>query len=201
MNETFREIVVATNNRDKISEISQILGDLPISLILPADLKDPPVVEEDGDTFEENAKKKALALATTYNMIAIADDSGICVDALNGRPGVLSARYGGEGINDRERYLLLLREMEGVPADQRTARFVCVICLAAPDGNCVSFRGECEGKITSSPQGEGGFGYDPVFYYEPAGKTFGRMEVAEKNLVSHRRRALNKLKDYLESCD
>jgi XTP/dITP diphosphohydrolase len=199
MDESVSEILVATGNKGKISEIAQILEDLPIRLISLADMDDPPDLIEDGDTFEQNAEKKAWTVAKRFNIVSMADDSGICVDALQGGPGVFSARYGGEGLDDEKRRIHLLREMAHIPETERTARFVCVICLAWPDGRTIFFRGECEGVIVFEPKGEGGFGYDPVFYYEPAQKTFAEMAPEEKNLVSHRYRALQKMKECLES--
>lgn len=197
MTKSSKKILVATNNKNKIKEIAKILEGTKIEPVSLAELEErPPDVVEDGATFEENAEKKAREMANMFNMLTMADDSGICVDALDGGPGVLSARYGPEGLDDRSRYLHLLEEIKGVPDHNRQARFVCVICLAEPNGQALFFRGECEGIITREPQGEGGFGYDPIFYHEPSKKTFGQMSQEEKNKVSHRAEALKKLKEF-----
>lgn len=192
-------ILLATGNQGKVKEIQDLLSDSALRVMSLSDISDPPAVVEDGDTFEENARKKARALAEFSGMPTLADDSGLCVDALDGRPGVHSARYAGERSSDEEKYLKLLAEMESVPDEQRTARFVCVLLLAWPDGTENVFRGECEGLITREPHGRSGFGYDPVFYYEPAGCTFAELDRSEKNRVSHRGRALQQFLQFVRS--
>ncbi len=189
-------IVVATRNPGKVDELRELLADAGIEVISLEEAGVGPDVElpEPGRSFAENAAAKALAAARLSGLPALADDSGLCVEALGGRPGVMSARYGGEGLSDAERNQLLLRELEGVPSHQRAAQFVCVIALAFPDGEVHLFEGRCRGLITEVPRGSGGFGYDPVFYYPPAGMTFAEMSREEKNRVSHRGRALARLK-------
>jgi XTP/dITP diphosphohydrolase len=156
-----------------------------------------PEVVEDGETFEENALKKARVMAYSTGIVTLADDSGLCVDALDGRPGVHSARYAGDNASDEEKYLRVLEEMEGVPDSGRSARFVCALALVAPDGDEKLFRGVCEGRITREPRGSSGFGYDPIFYFEEAGCTFAEMDRESKNRVSHRGRALRQFADFL----
>ena len=191
------EILLATNNLGKVKEMKNILSDLGVEVF---SLKDKGIsieVEEDGTTFEENSMKKACEVCKASNMICVADDSGLEVDYLNGAPGVYSARYGGEGISDTDRYKILLKELEQVEQEKRTARFVSVISIVYPDGEKYYVRGECEGYITTEAKGEGGFGYDPVFYSIDLNKTFGEATSDEKNKVSHRARALELLKRYL----
>jgi XTP/dITP diphosphohydrolase len=192
------KILIATANQGKVNEIRDLVTDLPIVFLSLADVKNPPDVVEDESTFEGNALKKARALAQATGMVTLADDSGLCVDALDGRPGVLSARYAGEGKTDAEKCLHLLKEMEPVPDDQRTARFTCVIALVTPSGEQHLFRGACEGRITRELHGTAGFGYDPIFYFEPADRTFAEMDRQSKNEVSHRGRALRELARFLE---
>ena len=157
-------------------------------------------VEETGTTFEENSRLKAEAVMKESGMPAIADDSGLCVDALNGAPGVYSARYGGEGLDDVGRYRLLLENMKGQMP--RTAKFVSVITCCFPNGDVISARGECPGTIAFAPMGEGGFGYDPVFFIPGLKKTFAQLTPEEKNAISHRGKALElfkaKLEEYLK---
>ena len=191
------EILLATNNLGKVREMKNILSDLDIEVF---SLKDKDIsieVLEDGTTFEENSMKKAYEVCKVSNMICVADDSGLEVDYLNGAPGVYSARYGGENISDADRYKILLKELEQVEQEKRTARFVSVISIVYPNGEKYSVRGECEGLITAEAKGEGGFGYDPVFYSVDLNKTFGEATADEKNKVSHRARALELLKTYL----
>ena len=177
--------------------MKNILSDLDINVF---SLKDKGIsieVEEDGITFEENSIKKAYEVCKVSGMICVADDSGLEVDYLNGAPGVYSARYGGEGISDVDRYKILLKELDQVEHEKRTARFVSVISIVYPNGEKHSVRGECEGYITTEAKGEGGFGYDPVFYSLDLDKTFGEATQQEKNKVSHRAKALEFLKTYL----
>ena len=188
------KIFLATGNKHKIKEIEKIFKMDNVEILSINDGIEIPEVEEDGTTFEENSKKKALEIAKFTNMITIADDSGLCVDALGGAPGVYSARYAGEHGNDLDNNKKLVRELQGI--ENRKARFVCVITLAKPTGETYSFRGEVEGDIIDIPQGTEGFGYDPHFFMKEYGKTLA--EIPEiKNKISHRARALEKLKENL----
>ena len=189
------KIFLATGNKHKIKEIEKIFKMDNVEILSINDGIEIPEVEEDGTTFEENSKKKALEIAKFTNMITIADDSGLCVDALGGAPGVYSARYAGEHGNDLDNNKKLVKELQGI--ENRKARFVCVITLAKPTGETYSFRGEVEGDIIDVPQGTEGFGYDPHFFMKEYGKTLA--EIPEiKNKISHRARALEKLKENLD---
>ena len=189
------KIFLATGNKHKIKEIEKIFKMDNVEILSINDGIEIPEVEEDGTTFEENSKKKALEIAKFTNMITISDDSGLCVDALGGAPGVYSARYAGEHRNDLDNNKKLVKELQGV--ENRKARFVCVITLAKPTGETYSFRGEVEGDIIDVPQGTEGFGYDPHFFMKEYRKTLA--EIPEiKNKISHRARALEKLKENLD---
>lgn len=194
--------VLASHNRKKVAELQSILSDLGVEVVLQSDLGLNLEPEETGDTFEENALIKAKAVMEASGLPAIADDSGLCVDALNGAPGVHTARYGGEGLSDKERYTLLLDTLKRIGAFSRKAQFVSVVTCVFPNGDTLSARGECPGTIAYVPRGEGGFGYDPVFYVPQLKKTFSQLTAEEKNAISHRGNALRafagKLKDYLE---
>ena len=193
------KVVLASKNQHKLVEISKILEKLDIQLVLQSELGVDIDVEETGTTFEENSLQKAMAVMQATGMPALADDSGIAVDALNGEPGVYSARYGfDESLDDWGRLLLLLKNTENVPDGQRQAQFVCVITLVTPDGKVIQTRGEVHGELLRQPAGQGGFGYDPIFYYPPYGKTLAEVSAEEKNEVSHRARALRKLYDKLK---
>ena len=162
--------VLATHNPGKLKEMSDILSHLNIEVVSPAELGITVDVEETGTTFAENAMLKARAICAAAGLPAIADDSGLCVDALNGGPGVYSARYGGdESLDDWGRLQLLLKNMEDVPDGQRQAKFVCVITMVTPEGGLIQARGEIHGELLRAPAGENGFGYDPIFYYPPPG--------------------------------
>lgn len=190
------KMLLATRNRNKIREMREILGELGIEVISQEEAGlnlDP---EENGTTFEENAAIKAKAVAEASGMPAIADDSGLSVDALGGAPGVYSARYGGPGLDDTGRWQLLLENMRG--EKNRACRYVCVICAAFPDGTTISARGECPGILMEAPQGTGGFGYDPVFYMPEYSRTMAEITSEEKNAVSHRAKAIWKFKTELE---
>lgn len=193
------ELVVATRNRKKVEEIRRILEGIPVKLYSLDDFPGCPEVEEDADTFEGNAVKKALAVAGYTGKPAIADDSGLEVYALNGAPGVWSARYAGADADDKKNLEKLLSELRGIEKEERGARFVCVIALASPDGRGETFQGLIEGRIGTEPIGFNGFGYDPVFY--PAGfdRTFAEMSPGEKDALSHRGRALERLRSRLSS--
>ena len=181
------KIIAATKNKNKLREFGEILKGFEI--ISQEDAGVDIDVEETGTTFEENSMLKAKAIFDATGITAIADDSGLCVDVLGGEPGVYSARYGGEGYDDSGRVQLLLKNMQNVPDDKRTARFVCAITLVGADG-VITARGECEGKIDYEPKGENGFGYDPVFFVEKYGKTMAEVSPEEKNAISHRGKAL-----------
>ena len=185
------KVVLASKNKHKLVEISKILEQLDIQLVLQSELGVDIDVEETGTTFEENSFQKAEAVMKATGMPALADDSGIAVDALNGEPGVYSARYGfDDSLDDWGRLLLLLKNTENVPDGQRQAQFVCVITMVMPDGKMIQTRGEVHGELLRQPSGEGGFGYDPIFYYPPFGKTLAEVSAEQKNQVSHRARAL-----------
>ena len=184
-------VVLASKNPHKLREISKITEKFHMELVLQSELGIDLDVEENGSTFEENSLIKAKAVMEATGLPALADDSGIMVDALGGEPGVYSARYGfDESLDDRGRMMLLLKNTEQVPDHQRQAKFVCVITLVTPDGKTIQARGEVHGLLTREPRGENGFGYDPIFYYPPAGCTTAELPESEKNEISHRGRAL-----------
>jgi XTP/dITP diphosphohydrolase len=189
-------IAIASRNKGKQSEIQELLRDFPVKIRTLAGFGPLPEIAEDGETFEENAYKKASFIARILGLPALADDSGLVVEALNGKPGVHSARYAGEDATDRQRCLKLLAEMEGRP--ERRAAFECVLSIAVPSGPALTYEGKCQGLIARSAAGSGGFGYDPVFFYPPLGKTFAEMTPAEKNSVSHRGKALKELRNEFE---
>ena len=185
------KVVLASKNKHKLVEISQITEKFGMELVLQADLGVDIDVEETGSTFEENSLLKAEAVMKDTGLPALEDDSGIAVDALGGAPGIYSARYGfDESLDDWGRLLLLLKNTEDVPDGQRQAKFVCVISFITPDGQVIQARGEIHGELTREPRGENGFGYDPIFYYPPLGKTTAELTAEEKNEVSHRANAL-----------
>ncbi len=181
------KIIAATKNKNKLREFGEILKGFEI--ISQEDAGVDIDVEETGTTFEENSYLKAKAIYDITGITTIADDSGLCVDVLDGEPGVYSARYGGEGYDDKGRVQLLLKNMKDVPDEKRTARFVCVITLVGNEGT-ITARGECEGRIDYDPKGENGFGYDPVFYVDRFEKTLAEVTPEEKNSISHRGKAL-----------
>lgn len=186
------KVVLASKNPHKLVEISRITEKFDMELVLESDLGVDIDVEETGTTFEENSYIKAKAVMEATGLPALADDSGIAVDALNGEPGVYSARYGfDDSLDDWGRLQLLLKNAEHIPDGQRQAKFVCVITLVTPDGKTIQARGEVHGELLRAPAGEGGFGYDPIFYYPPYGKSLAEVTAEEKNKVSHRAVALN----------
>lgn len=193
------DFILATNNMKKLAEMQRILSPLGINVVtakaLGIELED---VEETGTTFEENARLKATAACKETNMPAIADDSGLCVDYLNGAPGIFSARFSGEHGNDEKNNDLLLEKLKGVAPEQRTAHYVCAICCVFPNGKEITVRGECNGTIGFERDGNEGFGYDPLFLVN--GRSFGRYTAEEKDKISHRGNALRKLKAELEKC-
>ena len=190
------KLVLASKNQKKLVEMNDILSHLGIEVCSEAEAGVDLEVEETGTTFEENSLLKAKAVMEASGLPAIADDSGLCVDCLNGAPGVYSARYGGEGLSDPERYRMLLVNMRGQRT--RTAKFVSVITCCFPNGDVLSARGECPGTIAYAPMGEGGFGYDPVFFVPELKKTFSQMTADEKNAISHRGKAIQAFKEKLE---
>jgi XTP/dITP diphosphohydrolase len=184
----FNIVVLATKNKGKLREFQELLKDFPVEVRSLADFGPIPEVVEDGATFDDNAYKKAHFTAKVLGLPAIADDSGLAVEALDGAPGVYSARYAGEKASDAENTAKLLKDMAGV-ADRRAA-FHCVISIAVPSGPALTYEGTCEGELLTAPRGEDGFGYDPVFYSPALGKTFAEASMEEKNRVSHRGRAM-----------
>jgi len=185
------KIVLASKNKHKLVEISKITQLFGMELVLQSELGVDIDVEETGTTFEENSFLKAEAVMKATGLPALADDSGIAVDALNGAPGIYSARYGfDDTLDDWGRLELLLKNTEHVPDGQRQAQFVCVITMVTPEGEVIQARGEIHGELTREPAGENGFGYDPIFFYPPLGKTTAELSAEEKNEVSHRANAL-----------
>ena len=193
------KVVLASKNKHKLVEISKITEKFGIELVLQSELGIDIDVEETGTTFEENSLIKAEAVMKASGLPALADDSGIAVDALNGEPGVYSARYGfDDTLDDWGRLELLLKNTENVPDGQRQAQFVCVITMITPDNQVIQARGEIHGELTREPRGENGFGYDPIFYYPPLSKTTAELSPEEKNQVSHRGNALRVFYDKLK---
>ena len=185
------KVVLASKNRHKLVEISKITEQFDMELVLQSELGVDIEVEENGTTFEENSLIKAKAVMEATGLPALADDSGIAVDALNGEPGIYSARYGfDDTLDDWGRLLLLLKNTEHVPDGERQAKFVCVITMITPEGKVIQARGEIHGELLREARGENGFGYDPIFYYPPMGKSTAEMSPEEKNKVSHRANAL-----------
>ena len=193
------KVVLASKNAHKLVEIRQITDKFGMDLILQSELGVDIDVEENGTTFEENSFIKAESVMKATGLPALADDSGICVDALNGEPGIYSARYGfDDTLDDRGRLQLLLKNTENVPDGQRQAKFVAVITMVTPEGQTIQARGEIHGELLRAPVGENGFGYDPIFYYPPYGKSTAEMSPEEKNQVSHRANALKVFYDKLK---
>ncbi|MBA7617587.1 dITP/XTP pyrophosphatase [subsurface metagenome] len=192
------KLLLATNNKDKVREYRSLLQNLPFELVTPAELGITTVVREVGQSLEENAGLKATVLAVESQLLALADDSGLEVDALNGEPGRLSARYAGENASDRDRVSYLLARLKSVPQPRRSARFRCVIAIATPEGKIEFCSGECPGFITFEPRGEQGFGYDPIFYLPELDKTMAELPLEIKNRVSHRGQAARKVPQMLE---
>jgi len=186
-------LVVATRNRGKTAEIKDLLKEFDVTIKNFDDFGPIPEVEEDGDTFDENAYKKASFAARVLGLPALADDSGLLVEALGGLPGIHSARYAGKNATDEERCARLLEAMKGQP--NRRAAFECVISIAVPAGPALTYEARCEGLIAEQAAGSNGFGYDPVFYYPPLNKTFAELTLQEKSSVSHRGKALVELKE------
>jgi len=186
-------LVLATTNKNKVKEFQEMVGDFPVEIRSVADFGTIPECIEDGETFDDNAYKKALHTAKILGLPAIADDSGLVVEALDGAPGVYSARYAGENATDEENCQKLLKEMEGMT--NRKAAFKCVLSIAVPSGPALTYEGSCEGTILEEKRGESGFGYDPLFYFEEFGKSFAECNSEEKNRVSHRGKALAEVRE------
>ncbi len=184
------DIVLASRNRRKAAELVGLLAGLPVTVRTLEEFPGVAAAVEDGLTFADNAVKKAVHAARATGLPALADDSGLEVDALGGEPGVRSARYAGEGAVDEANNAKLLAALAGVPAADRTARFRCVIALASPEGAAETVEGACEGLVADAPRGRAGFGYDPLFYYPPLGRTFAELTPGEKQRVSHRGKAM-----------
>lgn len=193
------KLVVATKNPGKLQELRVLLADKGWEILSMDAFPSMQPVKEDGKTFVENALKKARSVAYFTGLTALADDSGLEVDALGGEPGIHSARFGGEGLSDEERNALLLKRLKGVPPEERGARFRCVMALVTPRGEEYVVEGVCEGFIAQEPRGKGGFGYDPVFYLPSRGKTMAQLPAEEKNSISHRAKALEKMAGILDS--
>jgi len=192
------KLLLATNNQAKVREYKSLLHSLPYELVTLAEQGITTVVSEVGETMEENARLKATLLADKSRLLALADDSGLAVDALGGEPGQLSARYAGENASDKDRVSYLLSRLKGVPWQKRSACFRCVIAIATPDGEVEFCSGECRGMITLDPRGEQGFGYDPIFYLPELDKTMAELPLEMKNQISHRGQAARKVYQVLE---
>lgn len=192
------KLLVATTNQGKLLELRQLLGPLDLEVLGLEQLDHPPAVEEDGATFKDNAMKKALSLARFCGFLTLADDSGLCVDALDGAPGVISARYAGENADDRANNARLIKELRQIPLTRRRARFHCCIALAWPDGRCYTVEGQVDGFIIDEERGTNGFGYDPLFLVPEYGKTMAELPAETKNRISHRGRALKQLLPLIE---
>jgi XTP/dITP diphosphohydrolase len=192
------KLLIATYNPGKVKEYEELLAGLPLELTYPAQEGLHIEVAETGESFAENARLKAIAYARASGLLTLADDSGLEVDALGGEPGIRSARYAGKGASDEERYQLLLEKLQGVPREERTARFRCIIAVATPEGQIHTTEGTCEGIIAFEPKGEHGFGYDPVFYLPKYGKTMAELPPATKNQISHRAGAAQRAREILK---
>lgn len=196
-----KKVMIATKNKGKAKEFEALFAPRGIQVMTLLDLENSIDVEETGTTFEENALLKANAISKLLNMPVLSDDSGLIIDALDGRPGVYSARYAGPEKNDKANYEKVLAELEGVPAEKRTARFYCVIALVGPNMQPITVSGTCEGSIAEKPDGEHGFGYDPVFYVTDKQTTMANLPPEEKNKISHRANALKELQKVLDQTD
>ena len=193
-------LVVATRNRGKMKEIQAFLDGLVENVTCVDDFEGSPVTVEDGATFELNALKKAREIMHFTGLPALADDSGLVVEALDGRPGVYSARFAGEGANDAANNRKLLEEMKNIPAEHRQSTFICSMAYVAPDGREQVFTGRVGGQIIPEERGDGGFGYDPLFLVDSFDRTMAELSIEEKNLISHRGQALRQFRDYLITC-
>ena len=193
-----KRIVLATRNQGKVREFNKLFAQLGWEGISLAEFEDVPEVVEDGDTFEANAIKKAVTISTYLNLSAVGDDSGLEVDALDGRPGVYSARYAGEDATDEANWKKLLQELTDVPDEKRTARFRCTLALVEPGQEPLIATGSCEGTIAREPAGTNGFGYDPVFYLPAMDKRMAELSAEEKNQISHRAMAMQQLLEVIQ---
>jgi len=193
------KLVLATGNPGKLKELRELFKGMPFELLSPESIGLSLDVAETGTTYQENASIKALYLASQSGFLSLADDSGLEVDALGGMPGVMSARFGGPELTDTQRCFLLLEKMQCFPMEQRTARFVCIMALATPEGKVEYREGRCEGSIHTRLDGTNHFGYDPVFFIPQLCKTMAELTFAEKNLFSHRRRAADQIRELLIS--
>lgn len=192
------KVVLATRNPGKVREVEAFFKDLGIGFLSLNDIQGIPYIPEDGETFRENALKKARVVADFTGEVVIADDSGLEIDCLGGRPGVYSSRYAGVWATDRENNIKVLKEMEGIPWEERGASYRCAVAIVGLDLEEV-VEGECRGVIAFEPKGEGGFGYDPIFYLPEYGKTMAELDLQEKNLISHRAKALKVLRERLKT--
>jgi XTP/dITP diphosphohydrolase len=195
------QLLIATNNQGKVREYQELLEGIPFKLVTPVQLGLRLDVEENGTTFAENARIKAVTFSQASGLLTLADDSGLEVDALHGEPGIRSSRYAGPGATDTDRVNFLLARLKNVPAPQRGAHFRCVIAIAWPDGRVEFCSGQCEGTITLAPEGNGGFGYDPVFYFPELKKTMADLPMEIKNRISHRARAAQEARRLLEKLE
>ncbi|MBA2287972.1 MAG: RdgB/HAM1 family non-canonical purine NTP pyrophosphatase [Ktedonobacteraceae bacterium] len=194
-----RDLLLATTNRHKLEEYRAILSDLPFTLLSPSDIDLDLDVEETGTTFVENAELKALAYAKASGLLSLADDSGLEIDALDGAPGVYSARFAGKDTSYEERFRLILEKLKGLPEARRSARFCCSIVLAEPSGYHQAVEGVIEGVIADAPRGEHGFGYDPIFLVPALGKTTAELTPEQKHRISHRGRAAEQARALLQN--
>ena len=195
-----KELVLATRNPDKGRELAALLGDAGITIRTLAEFPDAPEVVEDGETCEANATKKAVTIARATGLPAVADDTGLMVEALGGRPGVHAARYAGDSATYEDNWKKLLRELTGIPWERRRAQFVTVAAIADPKGNVSLVRGVLDGLIAEAPAGTQGFGYDPIFFVPELGKTLSQLAPDEKNRISHRAKAFAQVREILEKC-
>jgi XTP/dITP diphosphohydrolase len=193
-----RKLLLATTNDGKARELRQLLNGMPFELVTPKELGINIDVAEDKTSYQENASIKAEAYAQASGLISLADDSGLEVDALNGEPGIHSARYAGDKANDKDRVKYLLSRLEKIPPEKRSARFVCIIAIAVPGEKTIICRGDCHGSIITEPRGENGFGYDPVFYLAELGKTMAELSPEQKGQISHRGKAAREARRILE---
>jgi len=192
------DIILATKNPGKIEELKALLADMEVNVLSLRDFPDMPEIEETGVTFAENAEIKANTVARITGKLTLADDSGLEVDALGGRPGVLSSRFGGPDASDRDKYLRILELLEGIPDEKRSARFRAAVAVATPGGETTIVAGTCEGRIAHGPSGESGFGYDPIFFIPELGLTMAEVPSDVKNRISHRARAMQSARRILE---
>lgn len=192
------KLLIVSKNSGKLREIRDILKGLPIDLHLLSDMNENIVLPDEGNNYEVNARNKAMTASRFFNIPAIADDSGIEIDFLDGAPGPLSARFGGENISDDERNFLILEKLKNIPREKRGTRFRCIIAFSAPGQPCLTTEAVCEGIIAEKPAGNNGFGYDPIFYIPSKKRTFAEISQSEKNKISHRGKALRKARKLVE---